>query len=230
MPRKNKLIRPYVSNIDNLIIVVAPTPQPDWLLVDKLIISCYIEQVQPILCLNKSDLVGQDFFEEFFAPYKNLLTCIKTSAVDENIGLKELFYIMKGKLNCFAGQSAVGKSSLINAIFGEKIMAVGEMSQKVQRGKHVTRHIEIFDYGQGRVVDTCGFSLLELEELLPEELTYYYEYAKLMSECKFANCTHIDEPECKVKKEIQKNNLSQERYNRYKMIFNELKEKQNDKY
>lgn len=230
LPRKNRLIRPYVSNIDNLIIVVAPVPQPDWVLVDKLIISCYIEGVEPILCLNKVDLADNVLVENFFAPYKDELKCIKTSVINENVGLKELYTVMNGKLSCFAGQSAVGKSSIINAILGRQVMDIGEMSKKVQRGKHTTRHIEIFDYGYGRVVDTCGFSLLELGELLPEDLTYYYEYVKFMDKCKFANCTHINEPDCKVKEEVAKKNLSQERYDRYKIIFNELKEKQDDKY
>lgn len=231
LPRKNKLIRPYVSNIDTLIIVIAPVPQPDFLLVDKLIINCYIEKVEPVLCLNKSDLIDFSAIERFFEQYNKELKCIRTSVVDENVGLNELYDVMKGKLSCFAGQSAVGKSSIINTIFGETMMDIGDLSQKVLRGKNTTRHIEIFDYGDGRVVDTCGFSLLEFEELKPEELTYYYDdYVNLMAECKYKNCTHINEPECKVKQQVQEGKISSERYERYKTIFNELKEKQDDKY
>lgn len=231
LPRKNKLIRPYVSNIDTLIIVIAITPQPDWLLVDKLIINCYIEKVQPVLCFHKSDLTDYQTYEKVIEPYKKELKCIRTSVVDESIGLKELYEVMDGNLCCFAGQSAVGKSSIINAIIGKEVMDIGELSKKSQRGKNTTRHIEIFDCGKGRLVDTCGFSLLEFEELLPEELTYYYDdYVNLMAECKYKNCTHINEPYCKVKEEVKKGNLSKDRYNRYVTIFNQLKEKQNDKY
>lgn len=231
LPRKNKLIRPYVCNIDTLIIVVAPSPQPDWILIDKLIVSCYIENVEPVLCLNKSDLIEQPQIDKYFASYIKEIKCIKTSVVDESIGLDELHEVMNGKLCCFAGQSAVGKSSIINALIGKKVMDIGELSKKIDRGKNTTRHIEIFDYGDGKIVDTCGFSLLELNELNSQELTYYYDdYVKLMSECKFKNCTHINEPDCKVKEQVNKGILSKERYDRYVNIFNELKEQQDDKY
>lgn len=225
------LIRPYVSNIDRLIIVVAPVPQPDWVLVDKLIINCYIEHIEPVLCYHKSDLTDEKTIRAGLAPYEDEMQCIRTSILCGKTGLKELYEVMDGKLSCFAGQSAVGKSSIINEIFDEEIMAVCGLSAKVQRGKNTTRHIEIFDFGQGKVVDTCGFSLMELENLKAEELTYYYEdYVKLMPKCKYKNCTHINEPNCAVKEQIEKGNLSAERYSRYITIYNELKEKHDDKY
>ena len=141
--RKNKLIRPYVSNIDSLIIVIALLPKPDLTLVDKLIVSCYIEKIEPVLCFNKADLTDQKSIDEVFEAYKNEMPCVRTSTVDSAIGLKELYGVMKGKLSCFAGQSAVGKSSIINRIIGDEVMKVNGLSAKAQRGKHTTRHIEI---------------------------------------------------------------------------------------
>ncbi len=230
-PRKNALIRPHVSNIDKLIIVVAPVPRPDWMLVDKLMVSCYIENIQPVLCFHKADLIDDSEITNLIKPYSELIKCLRTSTLDKDIGLKELYEVMQKSLVCFAGQSAVGKSSIINEIFGKEIMEVCDVSPKVQRGKNTTRHIEVFDWGDGRVVDTCGFSMLELDELLPEELTYYYEeYVSLMPECRYKNCSHINEPGCAVKKAVEKGELSKDRYFRYISIYNELKEKQDEKY
>lgn len=168
--RKNVLIRPYVSNVDRLIIVVAPLPQPDWVLVDKLIINCYIENIEPVLCFHKSDLIDEKTIQESLKPYENEMKCIQTSVLKGKEGLAELYEVMDGKLSCFAGQSAVGKSSIINELFGREIMEVCGLSEKVQRGKNTTRHIEIFDFGKGKVVDTCGFSLMELENLNQKNL------------------------------------------------------------
>ena len=109
MPRKNVLIRPYVCNIDCLVIVVAKVPTPDFLLVDKLILNCYMEKIEPILCYNKSDIASDEEIEKAFFPYKKEMHCIKTSVVDDSVGLKELYNNIDGKLVCFAGQSAVGK-------------------------------------------------------------------------------------------------------------------------
>ncbi len=230
-PRKNTLIRPYISNIDCLIIVVAPTPAPDWVLVDKMIINCYIEGIRPMLCFNKRDLTDRAEIERFFAPYKNELPCVAASA-EQSGGLTELLSVMEGGLSCFAGQSAVGKSSLLNAILGRQVMEVCGMSERIQRGKNTTRHIEIFDYGTGRLADTCGFSLFEFENLLPSELTFYYtDYITYMPKCRYKNnCSHISEPECEIKKQVASGVLSAERYQRYIAIYNELKEKQDDKY
>jgi ribosome biogenesis GTPase len=230
-PRKNALIRPFVSNMDNLIIVVAPVPKPDWLLVDKLIVSCYIENIRPTLCFHKADLISREEIKHLTKPYEGVIRLVQTSIKDKSIGLKELYEVMQGGLSCFTGQSAVGKSSIINEILGKEVMEVCDVSPKAQRGKNTTRHIEIFDWGGGRVTDTCGFSLLELEELPPQELTYYYdEYMKLMPECRFTDCVHINEPECAVKKAVEEGSLSKERYLRYISIYNELKEKQDEKY
>lgn len=230
-PRKNALIRPYISNIDCLIIVVAPVPAPDWVLVDKMIINCYIEGIRPVLCFNKSDLIDRAEIERLFAPYKDEMSCVAASVMTED-GLNELLAVMEGGLSCFAGQSAVGKSSLLNAILGREAMQVSGLSEKIQRGKNTTRHIEIFDYGAGRLADTCGFSLLEFGDLLPSELTFYYtDYIKHMPKCRYKNnCAHIGEPDCEVKKQVELGALSAERYQRYTIIYNQLKEIQDAKY
>ena len=110
-------------------------------------------------------------------------------------------------------------------------MDIGELSQKIERGKNTTRHIEIFNYGEGSIIDTCGFSMLQFQKIKSEDLTYYYDdFIKVMNKCQYRNCTHINEPNCEVKKQIENGNISKERYERYKMIYKEIKEMEDKKY
>lgn len=140
--RKNCLIRPYVSNIDVLIIVVAKVPEPDWLLVEKLLLNCHEEDIKPIICINKCDLLSKEELSKFIEPYKNDVDMLTISAKTGE-GLEELKGYFEGKTLAFAGQSAVGKSSIINALSGENL-EVGELSAKINRGKNTTRRVEIF--------------------------------------------------------------------------------------
>ena len=229
LQRKNYMIRPYVANIDKAIILIANEPKPDMLLVDKIIINCYTQGIEPVLCYNKSDIADKKEIEEVFCDYKELKT-LRMSAVDKD-GIEELKLELKDSLVCFLGQSAVGKSSLLNTLLEEEKAEVGGLSEKIKRGKNTTRHIEIFEVLEGRIVDTCGFSMLECVDIKPEELCYYYdEYVHLAPLCKYSSCLHTVEPQCKVREEVEKGNLSKNRYDRYLTIFNELKEKARKKY
>lgn len=155
-PRKNRLIRPYVSNVDVCFIVVAPEPEPDFLLVDKVIVNCLIEGITPILVKNKCDTGHIDTSE-----YENVLKIIECSAeTGENVSL--LVDEARGKTACFAGQSAVGKSSILNAILDSDELEVGELTRKIKRGKNTTRKTEIFHVEENTYfVDTCGFPCLK---------------------------------------------------------------------
>ena len=228
--RKNSLIRPYVANIDKAIIVIASEPKPDMLLVDKIIINCYTQGIEPILCFNKIDLADKKFIDDFLDDYNKVLKTISVSAVTE-AGLQEIKEELKDNLVCFLGQSAVGKSSLLNALLKEKKVKVGNLSERIKRGKNTTRHIEIFEVLNGRVVDTCGFSMLDCVDIKADELCYYYdEYVKASDNCKFSSCLHIEEPNCHVKELVEKGLLSKNRYERYVTIYKELKEKERKKY
>jgi len=224
-PRKNSLIRPYVSNIDVCFIVIACEPQPDFLLVDKIIVNCHQQRILPVLVLNKCDISDLDLSE-----YKNVVKIIKCSA-ETSFGVDDIAYVSRGKTVCFAGQSAVGKSSLINAMLGSELLEVGELAKKIKRGKNTTRRTEILSLGEGTyLVDTCGFSMLDTIDIPPEELRLYFDdMEEFRPKCRFNTCTHIDEPDCAVKPHIG-GEIGSGRYERYKTLFNELKERRENKY
>lgn len=229
LPRKNELIRPYVANIDALFIVVAPVPKPDWICVEKLILNCHHQRITPVIVLNKRDLISDKEREEFLKPYARDFTVFSVSTKTGE-GIDEVKEFICGKLVCFAGQSAVGKSSIINAL-GDKNLQVGELSKKIARGKNTTRHVEIYKLENGRAVDTCGFSVMESVEIDYDELVYYYdEFLAFQGECKYTNCTHTNEPGCAVKRELEKGAISAERYGRYVKLYNALKESSRRKY
>ncbi len=229
LPRKNELIRPYVANIDALFIVVAIVPKPDWICVEKLILNCHHQKITPVIVLNKCDLASDEEREAALKPYKGEFTVFAVSAKTGE-GLDGIKDYMQGKLVCFAGQSAVGKSSLINAL-GGKNLQVGELSKKIARGKNTTRHVEIYELAGARAADTCGFSVMESVEIDYDELVYYYdEFLAFQGECKYTNCTHVNEPGCAVKRELEKGVISAERYGRYVKLYNALKESRRKKY
>lgn len=228
-PRKNELIRPYVANIDVLVIVVAPIPEPDWICVEKLILNCHQQNITSAVLLNKCDKLNEVDRRKFLAPYKDDFRTFELSTKSGE-GIEELKEFIKGKLVCFAGQSAVGKSSIINAL-GKNNLDVGELSKKIARGKNTTRHIEIYELGEGLVVDTCGFSVSEHIDIKAEELIYYYdEFLAYQNDCRFANCTHTAEPACAVKTALANGKINKARYNRYVVLYNAIKESQRRKY
>lgn len=223
--RKNQLIRPYVSNIDICFIVIASEPEPDFVLVDKVIVNCHEQMIKPILIKNKDDIKTLDTSE-----YKNVIEQIECSATT-GYNIDKIIELAKGKTACFAGQSAVGKSSLLNAILDSDELEVGELTRKIQRGKNTTRKTEIFAIGNDTyLVDTCGFSMLDTVDIKPEELRLYFDdLEEFRPKCKFNSCLHIDEPECAVKEHVGKE-IGKGRYERYKFIYNELIERKENKF
>lgn len=227
--RKNKIIRPYVSNIDKLIIVIAKIPEPDFTLTDKLIISCYAQNIEPVLCLNKTDLNSDGENEKYFEAYKDEVKCFAVSC-ETGEGFDALKEELTDALICFAGQSATGKSSIINKLLESEVMKTGELSKRINRGKNTTRHVEIFRCGNGFLADTCGFSMMEPEIKSAELRLYYPAYTELAPKCKYVSCNHISEPVCAVKESVNAGLLSKERYGRYAEIFKQLKEKEDGEY
>ncbi len=225
LPRRNSLIRPYVANIDICFIVIAPEPQPDFLLVDKIIVNCLKQDITPVLVKNKRDIADIDASE-----YDKVLEVVACSAEDGE-GIDVLAARAKGKTVCFAGQSAVGKSSLINAMLDAPILEVGELAKKIKRGKNTTRRTEILPLGEDTyLVDTCGFSMLEAVDIPPEELRLYFDdMEEYRSNCRFNMCTHTVEPDCAVRAEVGKG-VGKGRYERYLAIFAELKERRETKF
>lgn len=222
-PRKNQLTRPYISNLDQLIIVISSVPKPDFLLVDKLLIGCQIFGIEPILVINKSDILPKGFYDEVLCQYGFALKKILLVSAKTGEGVQELKQLLDNKLSSFAGQSAVGKTSLLNAIFPNLNQKTDGLSKKIQMGKNTTRDTQIFVYDKNTLIaDTPGFSVLRYEEMDPAQLRDYYpEFAEHSKFCLYNDCRHISEKEhtCGVLQALKENKINQKRYNRYVELY-----------
>lgn len=221
-PRTSYLIRPPVSNIDNLIIVVAAaSPDPNLLLIDKLLVNCEISGIKPIICVNKTDVKSGEFINDIYekAGYTVLSVCAK-----EETGFDELIPYIKDRTSAFAGLSGVGKSTILN-LLTDTVMETGEVSDKIQRGRHTTRHVELLELkGGGFVLDTPGFSSFEVSSIKAQDLYKYFpEMKELDDGCRFKGCSHINEPDCIVKEKVADNTIAKTRYDSYVELYNQLK-------
>lgn len=230
LPRTNALLRPPVANIDLLVIVLsASVPKPDLLLADKLLIQAQTLKIEPLIVLNKIDAAKDDITEEFVGNYAAFRTLLASSRTGE--GIDALEAALTNRVSCFAGQSAVGKSSLLNALFPELSLETGELAKRTDRGKHTTRQAELWPFLGGAVLDTPGFSLFEMSELSQDALNLCYpEFSGVFTECRFTGCRHNAEPDCAVKELLSQGKLSKGRYERYLEIQKEIEEKRKHKY
>lgn len=231
-PRKNLLLRPAVANVDQLFIVLAASrPQMDLLLCDKLLIQCGKLSIIPILLCNKCDEAEARACEDLVAQYAPAGYPVLVVSAKTGEGVEAVRAALEGCVSCFAGQSAVGKTSLLNALLPGIGQEVGDLSRKTERGRHTTRHAELFPAFGGAVVDTPGFSLLDMAQMEPWELSAFYpEMARLAATCRFPECLHISEPGCAVKPLLQTGGLHPERYARYRVFIEELKEMRKHRY
>ncbi len=230
LPRSSECLRPPVANVEQLVLVAAPSPQPDLLLIDRLIVWARRVGVAPLLCVNKADLesaLGEDLRRQY-APAGIPVLCISACT---GAGVEALRRRLAGRVSCFAGQSAVGKSSLLNALYGLEL-TTGGLSQRTERGRHTTRHAQLLRCGDALVVDTPGFSLLELwEELPPEELREYYpEFAEAAERCRFQPCLHDREPGCAVRAVVEEGALHPARWERYRALLQEVRTHWKERY
>lgn len=223
LPRTCCLIRPPIANIDQIVVTLAPLPQPDFLTVDKMLLYAHRMGIETVLCVNKTDITPPDFFEDVKSQYEGVAdavvsACAATGQID---ALKER---LRGKFTCFAGQSAVGKTSLVNAVC-RLSRTVGHLSEKTLRGKNTTTRVELIKTDENTyIADTPGFGALRLFDMRPEELALYYdEYVAYADACKYRVCTHTTEPDCAVRAAVQNGALSRARYERYNRLFAELR-------
>ncbi len=220
--RKNCLKRPEVANIDLIVLTMCKSkPIADLLLADKLLIQAQKNNADVLICINKTDEENSDFFDKQYTTYDIIKVSAKTGA---NIdALKEK---IKGKCVCFCGQSAVGKSSIINAINGDELLKTGDLSAKTDRGKHTTRLTELYYIKdlESYIIDTPGFSMFEMGEI--ENLkSYYKEFEPYAKNCRFNECKHENEPNCRVKEAVENKEISELRYKRYITLLNSLEDK-----
>lgn len=230
LPRDNELVRPPVANVRTMFLVVAPAPAPDWLLVDTLLVMANAQGISPVLVVNKCDL-SADTARLAREEYGALGAPVLEVSAEDGRGLEELRAIMREGICCFAGQSGVGKSTLLSAATG-LTLETGEISRKIARGKHTTRHAELMTSGEYRVLDTPGFSLLELwDRLEPIQLKEYYpEFAPYEGRCRFAPCYHLSEPGCAVLAAVAEGGLSGARVERYHLLLQKVQKAWRERY
>lgn len=222
--RKNILLRPKVSNIDTAVITFAGTnPSINFDLLDRFLLMAQTQNIDDIIiCINKSDLIKAEDKEYITRIYSRIYNLIFTSVI-EDTHLDNLRAMLKGKVCVFAGPSGVGKSSIINTIIPNMNRQTGEISKKIKRGKHTTREVELMAVDNDTyIVDSPGFTSLNLDFLKPEELQFYFkEFSDYLGKCAFTDCAHIHEPNCAIKENIG-NTIAQERYDRFVYLFKEL--------
>ena len=228
LPRKNKLIRPAVSNVDQAVVVFAVTePLPNLNLLDRFLVMMERQEIPVIICFNKIDLSGGKEIEELRAIYGPAGYTLHFISTYEAAGLEKLHELIAGKTTVLAGPSGVGKSSITNFLQPEARMETGVVSEKIKRGKHTTRHSELFFVENGTyMMDTPGFSSMYIEDLEPNELKDYFpEFSEYEEECRFLGCIHVGEKVCGVKTAVADGKISRSRYDNYLLLYQELKVK-----
>lgn len=230
LPRDSELTRPPVANIRRIVLVVAPEPAPDLLLVDTLMVMAARQGIQPALVVNKCDLDGA-LFERLEREYAGLGVPLLRVSARTGEGLEALRRLLRGVICCFAGQSGVGKSTLLSAATGLTLQT-GEISRKISRGRHTTRHAELLFSGEYQVLDTPGFSLLELwDGLDPVCLKNFYpEFIPYEGQCRFSPCYHLSEPGCAVLKAMREGAVSPARVERYHLLLKKAQEAWRNRY
>lgn len=229
-PRKSYCLRPPVANITQLVITLAAEPEPDLLLADKLLVFAAHQRIEPLMAVNKADL-NQALSSGLARVYQPAGIKILAVSARSGAGLGALREAMLGHITCFAGQSGVGKSTLIAALTGERL-ETGDISRRIRRGKQTTRHISLIEKNGLQVLDTPGFSLLDLPgEMPPEDLRQEYpDFAPYAHGCRFAPCLHGREPGCAVSRAADEGLIDRERLERYRLLLRQAQENWRERY
>lgn len=225
LPRKNCMIRPEAANVDQVFLVFSATsPEPNMEMLNRYLLMCEHQEIPVVLVVNKCDL-GQEkteaLVDRWFSstPYSAVWISVR-----EERNLEEVRSRLQGKVTAFAGPSGVGKSSLLNALFGEERMETGSLSARIERGKNTTRHTELFRAGENTYIfDTPGFTSVELDFIGQDELMYDYpEFIPWIPDCRFSSCRHLNERSCRVRAAAEEGLISQDRYLSYTKLYQYL--------
>lgn len=224
VPRENILLRPTVANVTQALIVFAlKSPNINLALLNRFLVLCEYSNLHVVVCLNKLDLVSEEEKE-------NIITLLKDSGYEvlllkakEGFGIEKIQEKLKNNITVLCGPSGVGKSTILNALVGKTLMETGDVSKKLGTGKHTTRHSELIEYEDGFIVDTPGFSSLEIDFIKKEDLKYCFpEYEEYAASCKYTGCLHHKEPHCAVKEAVEENKINKFRYNFYISMLEEI--------
>lgn len=227
--RKNELVRPQVSNVDQALLVFS-IREPDFSphLLDRFLVVIESYGIEPIICITKNDLQTgkEEKYKKAISYYEEIgYQVISTYQGDEEI-MSKLAPVLVDKTTVLAGQSGVGKSSLLNMLMPELNLKTGEISEALGRGKHTTRHVELVEVADGLIADTPGFSSLDFDHIDKEELpSYFIEMDKLSNSCKFRGCLHLKEPKCAVKEAVENGQIATSRYENYLQFLQEITER-----
>ncbi len=228
LPRRNELIRPAVANVDQALVVFAlRDPEPHLNLLDRFLIQMQDKGLPVIICFNKTDRGHDEDAKHLAQVYEKSGSKVLFTQANEGLGVDEVRACLRDKTTVLAGPSGVGKSTMLNALIPDAEVQTGDISDKIRRGKHTTRHTEFFHVEKDTyLLDTPGFSSLFLPEMEPEHLQEYYaEFSEPAKECRFLGCRHRKEPDCGVKQAVAEGRIAKERYENYLLLFDELQKK-----
>jgi ribosome biogenesis GTPase len=226
LPRKNSLIRPKIANVNQgLIVLASKDPDPDFMLLDRLLILMQRAKIEPVICFNKVDLLADDdVVYNYLRDYEDAGFTVVYASAENGKGKEDLSALLAKKITVLAGPSGAGKSSTLNLQHEEFSLEIGNISEKLGRGRHTTRCVELLKLDDGWVADTPGFSRLDLpgDMQLEELASYYPEFKRYAELCRYDGCIHYQEPDCAIKKALADGKISSARYERYLLLLQEL--------
>lgn len=228
LPRHSELIRPAVANVDQAVVIFSIVkPKPNFNLLDRFLILMQQQNVSCVICFNKQDMDEDGEGEEYKKIYEACGYPVLLVSAQTKDGISKLKEVLAGKISTVAGPSGVGKSSIVNCLQTGTVMETGQISRKIERGKHTTRHSELLTIGEDTfILDTPGFSSLGLFDLEKEDLAaYYHEFDAHEKYCRFGGCSHVTEPVCGIKDAVEEGEISRLRYENYCLLYDELKNK-----
>lgn len=228
LPRRSELLRPAVANVDQVLLVFAVTkPKPNINLLDRMLVRMERDEIPSIICFNKCDLAKEEDIRKLQDIYEKTAYPVRFITTQSRDDVEMIKAFLIGKTTALAGPSGVGKSTLINQLSPEIQMETGEISKKIGRGKHTTRHAQLISLdGHSYLVDTPGFTSLTVDDFELEELAACFpEFTHYEPLCRFRGCSHLNEPDCAVRSALEQNLISESRYHSYSLLYQELSEK-----